>query len=113
MKELVEAEVECMESQRRELSRHIGAPVGLDSLVSYAAGRYNVPKEKVYSTRGEMRSVYARRLVWAILASEGLTIKRIARVWGTHESTIGHGVKNARRSQAKAIAKYFQLHKAA
>lgn len=109
----MELEAQRMEREYRHYSRCVGALVGLDSLVSHAAKRYDVPKERVYGRRGNMRSVYARRLVWAVLAAEGLTIKGIARAWGTPESTIGHGVKKARRSQSKAIAEYFELHKAA
>lgn len=111
MKRLVEAEVEYMESQRRELSRHIGALVGLDSVVCFAAKKYRVPKASVYNNRPQAKE--ARQLVWAILASEGLQIVAIARAWGLHKETVGIGVGNARRSQAKDVAEYFQLHKGA
>lgn len=110
MKDSVASEIERLEAEYRHYSRCVGMLVGLDGIVSHAANRYQVAKESVYGTRGNMRSVYARRLVWSILSREGLTNRSVARAWGTPVSTVDHGIRAAKRTQSKAIREYFDLH---
>ena len=113
MKDSVAREIERLEAEYRHYSRCVGMLVGLDGIVSHAANRYQVAKESVYGTRGNMRSVYARRLVWAILSIEGLTCASIGRAWEVAPTTVESGVRRAKRTQSKAIREYFDLHSVA
>jgi len=103
--QLVQTEIEGLESVARGYLDAAEALRNLDSIVGFAAQTFNLDTKAVWGSRRTVPIIDARHLVWAILASKGVQSASIARAWGLHQTTIHNGIKSVRKKYPGLIQK--------